>query len=81
MFYMVSSDIDAFRRFVFETRFLDTYQIDPKTVDVLKTNDSVLLLLGFDWLKHVIFGEATISMKESVLQEAIAKRRDEFGAS
>lgn len=81
MFYMLSTDIDAFRRFVFETRFLDTYQIDAATVDVLKTNDAVLLLLGFDWMKHVIFGEATISMKEAVLQEAIAARREEFGAS
>jgi Fe-S-cluster containining protein len=81
MFYMVSTDIDAFRRFVFETRFLDIYQIDAETVEVLKTNDSVLLLLGFDWLKNVIYGEPTISMKESVLQEGIAKTRDEFGAS
>ena len=81
MFYMVSTDIDAFRRFVLETRFLDIYQIDPETVEVLKTNDSVLLLLGFDWLKNVIYGEPTISMKESVLQEGIAKTRNEFGAS
>ena len=80
MFYMVSTDIDAFRRFVLETRFLDIYQVDSDTVEVLKTNDSVLLLLGFDWLKNVIFGEATISMKESVLQESIAARRKEFGA-
>jgi Fe-S-cluster containining protein len=81
MFYMVSTDIDAFRRFVLETRFLDIYQIDAETVEVLKTNDSVLLLLGFDWLKNVIYGEPTISMKESVLQEGIAKTRNEFGAS
>ncbi len=81
MFYMVSTDIDAFRRFVLETRFLDIYQVAPETVEVLKTNDSVLLLLGFDWLKNVIYGETTISMKESVLQEGIAKTRNEFGAS
>lgn len=81
MFYMVSTDIDAFRRFVLETRFLDIYQIDADTVEVVKTNDSVLLLLGFDWLKNVIYGEPTISMKESVLQDAIAKTRDDFGAS
>ncbi len=81
MFYMVSTDIDAFRRFVLETRFLEIYQIDPETIKVLKTNDSVLLLLGFDWLKNVIYGEPTISMKESVLQEGIAKTRNEFGAS
>lgn len=80
MFYMVSTDVDAFRRFVFETRFLQTYEIEEKAVEVLKTNDAVLLTLGFDWLKNVIFGEATISMKESVMREAIAASREEFGA-
>jgi Fe-S-cluster containining protein len=81
MFYMVSTDIDAFRRFVFETRFLEIYEIEKETTDVLKTNDAVLLTLGFDWLKNVIYGEPTISMKESVLREGIAKTRNDFGAS
>ena len=38
------------------------------------------MALGFDWLKNVIFGETTISLKETVMQEAIAARREEFGA-
>ncbi len=81
MFYMVSTDIDAFRRFVFETRFLETYQIEDKAAEVMKTNDAVLLTLGFDWLKNVIFGEPTIAIREAVMQQAIAARRDEFGAT
>jgi Fe-S-cluster containining protein len=80
MLYMVSTDIDAFRRFVFETRFLEIYEIEKETTEVLKANDAVLLTLGFDWLKNVIFGEPTISMKESVLKDAIAARREEYGA-
>ena len=80
MFYMVSTDIDAFRRFVFETQFLEVYEIEQETIEVLKANDAVLLTLGFDWLKNVIFGEATISVKEAVLKDAIASRREEFGA-
>lgn len=80
MFYMVSTDVDAFRRFVFETRFLEIYEIEERTVEVLKSNDAALLTLGFDWMKNVIFGEPTIGMKEAVLREAIAKRREEFGA-
>jgi len=31
MFFMVSTDVDAFRQFVFETKFLDTYAIDLKS--------------------------------------------------
>ena len=81
MFFMVSTDVGAFRRFVFETRFLDTYAIDPDTVERLKTDDVALLLLGFDWLKNVLFNEQTINMKEDVLQAAIARGRSEMGAT
>lgn len=80
MFYMVSTDIDAFRRFVFETRFLQVYEVDDKAAEAMKTNDAVLLMLGFDWMKNVIFGEPTISLKEHILRDEIAKRREEFGA-
>jgi Fe-S-cluster containining protein len=81
MFFMVSTDVGAFRRFVFETRFLDTYAIDPDAVEVLKTDDIELLQLGFDWLKNVLFNEQTINMREEVLQAAIARTRTEMGAT
>ncbi len=81
MFFMVSTDVGAFRRFVFETKFLDTYAIDEDTVEALKINDIALLQLGFDWLKNVLFNEQTINMKEDVLQAAIAKGRSDMGAT
>lgn len=81
MFFMVSTDVTAFRRFVFETRFLDTYVIDPDTVERLKTDDIALLQLGFDWLKNVLFNEQTINMREHVLQGAIARARTEMGGT
>jgi Fe-S-cluster containining protein len=81
MFYMVSTDVEAFRRFVFETKFLQVYEIDPEAFEVLKFDDVVLLKLGFDWLKNVLFNEPTVSLRESVLKEAIAATRSEMGAS
>jgi Fe-S-cluster containining protein len=80
MFYMASTDVDAFRRFVFDTKFLQVYEIDPEAIEVLKFDDIVLLQLGFDWLKNVMFNEPTIAMRESVLREAIAATRTEIGA-
>ena len=81
MFFMVTTDVGAFRRFVFETRFLDTYAIDQDTIEMLKTDDIALLQLGFDWLKNVLFNEETINMKDDVLQAAIARGRSEMGAT
>ncbi len=80
MFFMVSTDVAKFRQFVFGTRFLDTYEIDPEAVEIIKTDDAALLLLGFDWMKNVMFKEPTIAMRETVLQGAIAKAREDMGA-
>ncbi len=81
MFYVISTDVDAFRRFVFETRFLATYEIDPDMVENIKTNDEALLQLGFDWLRNVMFNEPTIAMKQDVLQRAIGAAREELGGA
>lgn len=79
MFYMVTTDPDSFRRFVFGTKFLDTYEIDSEMVDVIKVDDRVLMQLGFDWLKNVMFNEPTIALREHVLHQAIAKTREDMG--
>jgi len=81
MFFMVSTDVTAFRRFVFETRFLETYAIDADDVERLKTDDVALLQLGFDWLRNVLFNEQTINMRPDVLQAAIARARTDMGGS
>ncbi len=79
MFFMMSTDVDAFRRFVFETKFLKTYDLDDELVEAIRTSDEALLQLGFAWMKNVLFAEDTIAMKEPVLQAAIAKTRNETG--
>jgi uncharacterized protein len=81
MFFMVSTDVDMFRRFVFESKFLSTYEISAEAVEELKTNDEALLLLGFDWMKNVLFNEPTIAMKQDILHDGIAKVRSDMGAS
>lgn len=75
MFLMVSTDVETFRRFVFETKFLQTYEVDTALVERIKTDDEALLQLGFDWLKNVLFNENTLSMRADVLQSAIAAAR------
>ncbi|HJN22707.1 MAG TPA: hypothetical protein QF509_02155, partial [Rhodospirillales bacterium] len=81
MFLMVSTDVDALRRFVLDTKFLEIYEVDPETIEVIKTDDEALLQVGFEWFKNVTFNESTIKMKEKVLQKAIAKAREDIGAA
>lgn len=55
LFFMVSYNIDAFRRFVFESSFLKRYPVDAKTLEKLRTNDAALLEFGMQWLQGVLF--------------------------
>lgn len=81
MFFMVSTDVERFRRFVFETRFLKIYDIAAEAVERIKTDDEALLQLGFEWLKNVLFNEPTLEMRQEVLQGAIAGARSEVGGT
>lgn len=81
MFFMVSTDVDAFRRFVFGTRFLETYDVAAEIQEAVRADDRAALGLGFDWMKNVLFNEPTITFKDRVLMDAIAKARTEMGAA
>ena len=57
LFFMVSYNIDKFREFVFESTFLERYEIDAKTVEAIREDDVRLLQFGLEWLKGVLFKE------------------------
>jgi Fe-S-cluster containining protein len=75
VFFMVSYDIDRFRRFVESPSFKDTY---PLGEDIYKSfaDDVVLLTFGFKFLKQVLFAEMTIPVKENALVERHEKRKN-----
>jgi Fe-S-cluster containining protein len=66
MFYMACYDLDRFRRFVFETRFLQLFDIDEARVEALKTDDQELLDFGMQWLRFSIFAERSMKLRPDV---------------
>jgi hypothetical protein len=48
-------NLDLFREFVFNTPFLDLFQVDPETREKIKKDDVVLLKLGIAYLKRALF--------------------------
>jgi hypothetical protein len=65
MFFLVSYNIDTFRKFVFESSFLDRYDIDTETLEKIKKDEVALLEFGLKWLKDVLFKEGSFQLKES----------------
>jgi hypothetical protein len=74
MFFTASYDIDRFRRFVFESSFLDVYEVDPQTVEKIRSDELELLNFSFRWLKWVLFQEGEEFAINQQAAEARGKR-------
>jgi hypothetical protein len=57
MFHMACYDLDNFRSHIFDRRIIDDAKIDSDTLDAVKNDDVELLKLGFEWIKHTLFGK------------------------
>ena len=71
MFFMASTDLQHFRRFIFESSFLDTYEIDPAIIEKIREDDVALMLFSFDYLANSLFGTQTLKINEDKVQEKV----------
>ena len=71
-FYMASYDLDRFRRFVFESNFLNVFDVDDETAAKIKNDDVELLQFGVKYLKYVMMLEQSLKLKEGA--EAFRKK-------
>lgn len=69
MFYMASYDIDTFRRFVFETSFLNMFKLDDGLVKKIKEDDVELMRFAVKWLRFSLFGENTLEIDNEILKK------------
>jgi Fe-S-cluster containining protein len=69
MFFMVSSNVDKLRRFIFESSFLEKYDVEEVLLEQIRTDDVALLKFGFDWLQSALFGADKVKLKEHVQEE------------
>jgi Fe-S-cluster containining protein len=80
MFFMASTDLATFRRFVFESSFLDIYEIDDETIKKIKEDDVELMLFSFKYLAATLFGADGLKIKHEKVKEKIGqmkKQQDE----
>lgn len=80
MFFMASTDLDHFRRFIFESSFLDTYEVDQETLDKIKTDDVELMFFSFKYLSNTLFGAEGLNIKKGKIMakvQEIQQRQDD----
>ncbi len=68
MFFMVSTDLDKFREFIFKSSFLNTYEIDQETLEKIKEDDIELLRFSYKYLRSALFGTKDLKIKEEKIK-------------
>lgn len=64
-FYMACYDVDRFRRFIFESGFLNVFEIGADLADRLeraRADDIEMMKLGFDYAKYLLMMENTLNL-------------------
>lgn len=68
IFFMVSTDLDKFREFIFTSSFLDIYEIDQETLDKIKEDDIALLRFSYKYLASSLFGTKDLKIREEKIR-------------
>ena len=77
MFFMASTDLESFRRFIFESSFLETYELDEETIEKIKHDDVELMHFSFLYLAATLFGAQVMKIKEEKIKAKVKKMKEE----
>ncbi len=69
LIYMASYDLDRFRKFVFDSGFLNMFEVDADEVDRMRDDDVALMKFAFKYLKYILMLEQTLKIKEEFLKK------------
>jgi hypothetical protein len=61
---MASYDMDKFRKFIFESKVLEIFDIDSDEIEKIRTDEIELMKFGSKYLKYVLMLEETLKVKE-----------------
>ncbi|RLG22425.1 YkgJ family cysteine cluster protein [Methanosarcinales archaeon] len=66
MVQMALYDLDRFRKFVFESNFLNYFEVEKGRIETIKRDDAELLVFGIEWVKFGLLGQQTFQVKKEV---------------
>lgn len=73
-FFMASYDLDRFRRFVFDSRFLDVFELSAEEAQEMKSSDEALMKFAFKYIKFIMMLEQSLKVKAGVEKKAEKKK-------
>lgn len=70
MFHTAFFDLDKFRRFLFDSSFLERIELEDGLVEKMKTDDEALLGFAPRWLRFALFQEPTLTVRPAAQEAA-----------
>jgi len=80
LFFMASYDLDKFRRFIFDSRFLEMFEVDEKEQQEIKEDDVALMNFGFRYIKFLMMMENTMKPNAEVLAAKLKELEEKQAA-
>lgn len=69
MFYMASYDLDSFRRFVLDSRFLEVMDVPPATLENIRDDEVQMMHFAIKYLKYVLGIDKELDVKPHIASE------------
>lgn len=67
-YHMASYDLDMFKRFIFESDFLNVFDIDEETQKKIKEDEIELIQFGVKYIKFIMMLEESLKLKKDAEQ-------------
>jgi Fe-S-cluster containining protein len=77
LIYTACYDLDAFKRFLFGTRFFDIYDVEEEAIEKIRNDEEELLNFGYRWVRFSIFSEDTLKLKDKEMDKLLQSKSRE----
>jgi Fe-S-cluster containining protein len=74
LLYTACYDLDAFKRFLFDTRFFDIYDVEKEVIEKIRNDEEELLNFGYRWVRFSLFSEDTLKLKDKEMDKLLQSR-------
>ena len=74
--YSACYDLEAFKRFLFGTRFFDIYEVDVETIDAMRQDDEELLTFAYRWVEFSLFSGGDLKLRDKEMDKLLKARSE-----
>ena len=76
LLYRACYDLDEFKKFLFETRFFELYDVEKEIIKRVKEDEEELLSFGYVWVRFNLFGEDTLRLKDKTFDKILQDKKE-----